>query len=234
MPITYSEGMDTTNPSSYIPKPITTDDSITAHFSDGVVMNFSKGETIVSGVGQPEGVYLIKNGFVKAYSVSHKGHSNLLLVHEAGEFIPLPWALDGAHTSGLFYEAMTDVTVLRASKDELRTAMGKNTWLSQEVLKQAVNIITVYTQRIQVLEFRTARGRIIGELLYLVERFGKNTNAGIIIDVPITHQDIADSINMTRETASRALELLFKEKLVGQQDHLFVVLDLPKLRLALK
>ncbi len=226
--------MATTNPSSYIPKRITTDDSITAHFSDGVVMNFSKGETIVSGIGQPEGVYLINNGFIKAYSVSHKGDGNLLLVHEAGEFIPLPWALDGAHTSGLFYEAMTNVTVIRSSKDELRTAMGKNAWLSQEILKQAVNIITVYTQRIQVLEYRTVRGRIIGQLLYLAERFGKNTHAGIIIDVPITHQDIADSINMNRETASRALELLFKEGLVGQQDHLFVVLDLPMLRSALK
>lgn len=209
------------------------DESIVAHFSDGVSMNFTKGETIINGIDEPEGVYLIKKGFVRAYSISQAGHVNLLLIHEAGEFVPLPWALDGAHTTGLYYEAMTDTTVLRASKDKLRAAMGNNSWLSQEVLKQAVNILGVYTQRIQTLEFRSARGRIIAEILYLAERFGKSHGKEVQIHAPITHQDIADSINMTRETASRALELLFEEGLVGQKDHLFTVLDLPKLQAAL-
>ncbi len=177
------------------------DESIVAHFSDGVLLRFSREETIINGVDdEPEGVYLIKEGFVKACSVSQDGHANLLLVHATGEFIPLPWALDGAHTTGLFYEAMTDVTVLRTSKDSLRSAMGNNTWLSQEVLRQAVDIITVYTQRIQTLEFRSARGRIIAELLNLAERFGRPNGTKVLIDAPVTHQDIADSINMSRET----------------------------------
>jgi len=209
------------------------DESIVAHFSDGKVMHFVRDETIINGLDEPEGVFLIKKGFVKAYSVSQAGEGNLLLIHEAGEFIPLPWALDGAHTTGLFYEAMSDVIALRASKDKLRDAMGKNAWLSQEIMKQAVNIITVYTQRIQTLEFRSARGRVIAEILYLAERFGDKHGNQVIINAPITHQDIADSINMTRETASRALEQLFDEGLMGQEDHLLIVLDFPKLQKAL-
>jgi len=208
-------------------------ESIVAHFSDGLLMHFTKGETIINGVDEPEGVYLIKEGFIKAYSVSKAGNTNLLLIHEAGEFIPLPWALDGAHTTSLYYEAMTDVTVLRASKDKLRAAMGNNSWLSQEVLKQAVNILAVYTNRIQTLEFRSARGRVIAELLYFAERFGEPSGKKVIINAPITHQDIADSINMTRETASRALGMLFDEGLVGQDEHLLTILDLPSLRAAL-
>ena len=156
-----------------------------------------------------------------------------MLIHGVGEFIPLPWALNGYYTTGLSYEAMSDVIALRASKNELRTAMGNNSWLSHEVLNQAVNIIAVYTQRIQTLEFRSARGRIVAELLYLAERFGRYVASGILIDAPITHQDIADSINMNRETASRALELLSDEELVGQEDHFFIVRDLPKLQEAL-
>jgi CRP-like cAMP-binding protein len=222
-----------TNPIAGMPTKDTNDESIIAHFSDGLLIKFEKEETIINGIDEPDGVYLIKEGFVKAYSVSKAGHGNLLLIHEAGEFIPLPWSLDGAHTTGLYYEAMTDVTVLRASKDKLRAAMGHDAWLSQEILKQAVNIIMVYTHRIQTLEFRSARGRIISELLNLAERFGEGHGKEIFINAPITHQDIADSINMTRETASRALELLFEEGLVGQKDHLFTILDLPKLQAAL-
>lgn len=217
-----------------MPTKHTRDESIIAHFNDGLLMKFTAGETIINGLDEPEGIYLIKKGFVKAFSVSSTGHGNLLLIHEAAEFIPLPWALDGAHTTGLFYQAMSDVAVLRTSKDRLRNSMGTNTWLSQEILKQAVSIITVYTQRIQTLEFRSARGRIIAELLNLAERFGEKHGKEILINAPITHQDIADSINMTRETASRALEQLFEEGLMGQENHLFSVLDLPKLQKNLK
>lgn len=210
------------------------DKSIASYFSDGVAMKFVSGDTIINGFNEPDGIHLIKEGFVKACSTSHDGHANLVLIHEAGEFIPLPWALDGYHVTGLSYIAMSDVTIMRSSKDKLRMEMGNNMWLTQEILNQAVNVIAIYTQRIQVLEFRSARGRVIAEILFFAERFGKPFGSKVLIDAPITHQDIADSINMTRETASRALESLFEEGLLGQTDHLFTVLDLPKLQAALK
>lgn len=206
------------------------EEDIDTYFSDGMILKYSKEETIINGLDEPQGVYLIKNGFVKAYTITKAGQENLLLIHDAGEFIPLIWALDGTHTEGLYYEAMSDVTVLRTSKEKLRIAMGDNLWLSQEILKQSVNIINIYAQRIQTLEYRSARGRIIAELLNLAEMFGKHQGKEVLIDAPVTHQNISDSINMTRETASRALELLFKEGLLGQEDHLFTVLDLPKLQ----
>jgi CRP-like cAMP-binding protein len=211
----------------------TDDESIVAHFSDGLALSFSKSEAIIQAFDEPEGVYLIKSGFVKAYSISKTGNESLLLIHQAGDFIPLPWALDGAHTTGLRYEAMTDVTVLRASKDKLRAAMGDNSWLSQQIMSQTVAMISLYTQRIQTLEYQTARERVVSELIDLAERFGKHHGAEVVINAPITHQDIADSINMTRETASRALELLFKAKLLGQRDHFFVVRNMDNLRAAL-
>lgn len=202
---------------------------IGAHFKDGVISHFSKEETIISGLEEPKAVYLIKKGFVKAYTTTKAGQENLLLIHDAGEFIPLIWALDGVHTEGLYYEAMSDVTVLKTSKERLRAAMAENTWLCQEILKQSVNIITAYSQRVRTLEFRTARERLIAELLNLSEMFGKARGDEILIDAPITHQDIANSINMTRETASRALGLLFDEGLVKQVDHLFTLRRVEKL-----
>lgn len=203
---------------------------VDAYFNDGRILKYSKGDTIINGINEPNGVYIIKKGFVKAHTITKEGQENLLLVHDTGEFIPLIWALDGSHTEGLYYEAMSDVTVLKTSKEKLRSAMSDNKWLSQEILKQSVHIITTYSQRIQALEFRTARERIVAELLNLAEMFGKKHGKKVLIDAPITHQDLANSINMNRETASRALGLLFEEELLGQDEHLFTILDLPKLQ----
>lgn len=208
--------------------------SIVAHFKDGLQNSYTKDDTIINGIDEPNGVFLIKSGFVKAYSIASDGQSKLLSIHEAGELIPLPWALDGAHTTGVYYTAMTDVTVLRVPKDKLRSAMTKNRWLFQEILKQAVSVITVYTQRIQTLENRSARERVIAELIYLAERFGEQQAGATIISVPLTHQDIADCTNMTRETASRAIESLSKKALINQKDHLFIILDLARLQAELE
>ncbi|MBC7459251.1 Crp/Fnr family transcriptional regulator [Candidatus Saccharibacteria bacterium] len=205
------------------------DESLETYFNDGRTIKYAKGETIIDGLDEPDGVYIIKQGFVKAYTLTKSGQENLLLVHDTGEFIPLLWALDGTHTEGLYYVAMSDVTVLKTTKEKLRSAMSDDKWLSQEILKQSVHIITIYSQRITALQYRTARERIIAELLNLAEMFGKTSGKKVLIDVPITHQDIANSINMTRETASRAFGLLFEEELLSQDEHFFTIVDISKL-----
>ena len=200
-------------------------DNISSHFSGGKVKYFLKGEVLVQGDEVPKGVYLIQVGYVKAYTITRSGQQNLLLIHGAHEIMPLPWALDGHQKLGVFYEAMSDVTIINSSKNDLRKAMGSNAWLTEQILRQLVNTFTVYAQRIQSLEYRLPRERVIARLLDLADRFGELTKEGIVIQAPITHQDIADSINMTRETASRALELLFYDELVAQNQHLFVILN---------
>lgn len=205
-------------------------ESILAHFVSGSLKHFKKDEVIVQGDEEPKGVYLIQEGYVKAYSISRLGQENLLLIHGANEIMPLPWALDGAQKLGIFYETMSDVTVLSTSKIYLRSAMGSNSWLTEQILRQLVNTFTVYAQRIQSLGYRLPRERVIACLLDLATRFGRKSGHNTVIEAPITHKDIADSINMTRETASRALELLYKDGLIAQVDHLFIIKDEQKMQ----
>lgn len=205
-------------------------ESIVSHFNVGSVGMFYKGDILVQGDEVPSGVFFIQSGYVKAYSISQLGQQNLLLIHGPNEIMPLPWALDGPQKLGIFYEAMSGVKVFRTSKDSLRVAMGINSWLTEQIMRQLVNTFTVYAQRIQSLGYRIPRERVIACLLDLATRFGQNEGSHIVIGAPITHQDIADSINMTRETASRALEQLTKDGLVEQKDHLFIINDEKKLQ----
>jgi CRP/FNR family transcriptional regulator len=205
-------------------------ESIISHFSEGELTHFDKNDILVQGNEEPTAVFFIQSGYVKAYSISQGGQQNLLLIHGAHEIMPLPWALDGPQKLGIFYEAMSDVTASKTSKDYLRAAMGTNSWLAEQVLRQLVTTFTVYAQRIQSLGYRLPRERVIACLLDLATRFGSHLDKGVVIEAPITHQDIADSINMTRETASRVIEQLTKDGLVAQIDHLFVIKDEHKLQ----
>jgi CRP/FNR family transcriptional regulator len=56
-------------------------------------------------------------------------------------------------------------------------------------------------------------------------RFGTPVKDGIRIDVPLRHQDIASSINSTRETTSRQLSILERKKLISNHQFYITLLD---------
>lgn len=198
---------------------------ILGFFSRGQVVNYRKGEIIVHPGADSTSAYCIIGGFVKAYTITKYGDTNILLIYKPFELFPLPWLLT-FKTSEAFYEAMTDVTVRRMSKSILLSSMRRNPLLAEAILQQTTAIFRVYVNRVRSLEYRTARERVISRLLSLADRFGKPYDGKLLIDVPITHKDIADSLNMTRETASREIEHLVQVGLISQQRHHLIINDI--------
>jgi len=64
----------------------------------------------------------------------------------------------------------------------------------------------------------------------LISRFGKTTADGLLIDVPLRHQDIASSVNATRETTSRELVALERKGLLANMQSLYLLKDIEGLR----
>ena len=57
----------------------------------------------------------------------------------------------------------------------------------------------------EIAEFYSVRERLVSFLLTMSHRFGHPTTEGVMIGLPLKHQDIASSINSSRETTSREL-----------------------------
>ena len=91
-------------------------------------------------------------------------------------------------------------------------------------------ILAAYVDRVDNLEYTKAYSRLIQRLLLMSERFGKEYNGSVILEIPVTHKDIANTISLTRETTSRELLKLEKKKLISQKGHILVVNDIKKLR----
>ena len=86
----------------------------------------------------------------------------------------------------------------------------------------------MHSERILNLEYRSVRERLVSFLLTMAKRFGEKTdNAAIKINVPLKHQDIASSINSSRETTSRELGALERKGLVSSK-HTIITLKKPQ------
>lgn len=201
--------------------------SLDSFFRTGQNKRFFAGEVILSGE-EPTGVFYIQSGFVKVYSISDSGDKYVHIIYRPGEIFPLIWALRDV-LRRVFYEAASDISVLQVSKSDFLAYLKNNSEVIREVLDQTVEQFSVYADRLDNLQYRSAHERLVYRLLFLASRFGVKRGNKTIIKAPITHESVAESINLARETVSREIELLEKKHLIGREGGNIVIYDVKKL-----
>lgn len=194
--------------------------------SEGKRKVYKKGDYI-SQPGKPlNGVFYISKGLVKAYTTTRYNEENLLIIRKHDEIFPLIWALtrqDSEIVSGVTYQALVDTEVWQLDHAKFTKFVSQNVNALTALLDIAVEQYRVHSERIINLEYRSVRERLTSFLLTMGNRFGRNTDEGLLIDAPLRHQDIASSINATRETTSRELSSLERKGWVST-NHSFITI----------
>ncbi len=198
-------------------------------FKKGTRLTYKKGEYIIRPGEQPSAVFYIEEGLVKAYDITKYGEENLLIIRKEHEIFPLIWAVTGKERS-VIYQVLAPTTVWRISQEQYLEYLHSHTGALAPVLDMTIEMYRLHSERIMTLEYRTVRERLISFLLGSAQRFGSKHPDGTLIGVPLRHQDIASSINATRETTSREMSYLEQKGLVSTQKSCILLKDLKALR----
>jgi CRP-like cAMP-binding protein len=203
-------------------------ESLLELFHRGTRLVYKKGEFIIRPGETPPGIFFIESGQVKAYDITKYGEENLLIIRKEQELFPLIWAITGQERH-VIYEALTPTTVWRIERAKFLAQIKKNEETLAPLLDMTVEMYRIHSERIINLEYRSVRERLVSFLLTMSNRFGCETKEGLVIDVPLRQQDIASSINASRETTSRELRALEKKDLITIKT-LILLKDVEKLR----
>jgi CRP-like cAMP-binding protein len=198
-------------------------------FRQGTRLTYKKGEFIIRPGETPSGIFYISSGLVKAYDITKYGEENLLIVRKEHEIFPLIWAITGQERH-VIYEALAATEVWRLDRAKYLKYIEAHNEVLAPLLDMTVEMYRIHSERIINLEYRTVRERLISFLITMSNRFGKPTEDGIMIDVPLRQQDIASSINASRETTSRELTALDRKGLVDSRHPQIVLKDLKTLK----
>lgn len=191
-------------------------------FKGGTRLTYKKGEYIIRPGEHPSSVFYIEEGLVKAFNISKYGEENLLIIRKEHEIFPLIWALTGEEKD-INYEALAPTVVWRLDLQTYLDFLHHHTTALPPLLDMVTEMYRIHSLRILNLEYRTVRERLISFLLTMADRFGEEHKDSVVIKVPLRHQDIASSINASRETASRELSKLEKKDLIGQKNSYLVL-----------
>lgn len=190
----------------------------------GLKQSFRKGDFVIRPGETPNGIFYIHQGLVKAYDITKYNEENLLIMRKEEEVFPLIWAITGQERH-VIYQALAPTTTWQISRETFLEYMEKNPEALAPLLDMTIEMYRLHSERILNLEYRTVRERIISFLLTMSHRFGKNTPDGVLIEAPLRHQDIASSVNATRETTSRELSALEKKGLLTNKQSYILLRD---------
>ncbi len=195
-------------------------------FHRGTKLTYKKGELVIRPGEKPTAVFFIESGLVKAYDITKYGEENLLSIRKTNEFFPIIRMVTGEGPT-VIYEALSPVVVWRIDSETYLDNLAKHTDLMPPVLDMTTEMYRMHSERIINLEYRTVRERLLSFLLTMAKRFGeKQANGSIVIDVPLRQQDIASSINASRETAGRELSKLEQKKLIKTKNSRITLTDI--------
>jgi CRP/FNR family transcriptional regulator len=198
-------------------------------FKQGSRLHYKKGELIIREGETPGGVFFIESGLVKAYDITRYGEENLLIIRKPSEIFPIIWAVTESKWH-VMYEALSPTVVYRLSRQKYIESISSQPDLLAPLMDIVLRMYRIQSQRILNLEYRTARERLVSFLLLMSERFGTKNSKTITIEAPLRQQDIASSINTSRETASRELSSLEGKGLIHVEKMLITLIDVDKLR----
>jgi CRP-like cAMP-binding protein len=198
-------------------------------FKSGTRLTYKRGEFIIRPGEAPGAVFYIEAGLVKAYNITKYGEENLLIIRKEHEVFPLIWALTGQERE-IIYQAMDACAVWRISQEKYLDFLHSHPAALPPILDMVTEMYRIHSERILNLEYRSVRERLVSFLLTMAGRFGKETDEGVMIEVPLRHQDIASSINASRETASREIATLERRNLIVAKRSYILLKDVPALQ----
>ena len=184
-------------------------------FGSGRKLTYKKGEIIQHANEPPQGVYFIVSGYVKEYTLSKNGTEHFNIMYESGEIFSFLWVYLDARQN-VYREAHTNTTVLLLGADELRSAMQTNNALWREISELLMLQMYFLKLRVENLAFSNAYDKVAYCMLYFAGRYGDERKNGWYVRQPFRHQHIADSLSMTRETASRMIARMERQGLISQ------------------
>jgi CRP/FNR family transcriptional regulator len=196
------------------------------------IRNYKKGEMLIRADDDPVGIFYLKKGYVRQYTISKTGFELTLHILRPISYFPMVWAVNG--TPNVYYfEALTPVEVGRAPRDQVVNFIKDKPTITFELLSELIEDYAESLKRIEHLVFSDAYRRVISVLLYIAKHFGEEKGKHIIIDHRFTQQDIATLVGVARETASIEMVRLEKKGLVKHVGHALVIENIKKLEFEL-
>ena len=173
-------------------------------------------------------MYLIYSGKVRVVKMNDEGKEQIITIHKRKDFFGEMSLLDGK-TSPATIIAHEDAVIGFLAKSDFDEHLLRNEGIRRKIMDLLCGRLRESWEMIKILSFNAenAQDRVLSLLARLGEIYGVRDDRGKIIDVKLTHQQMASYASVTRETMSRVLRNLEKAGVISILENKEILLNAP-------
>ncbi|MEA2169501.1 MAG: family transcriptional regulator, cyclic receptor protein [Solirubrobacteraceae bacterium] len=190
---------------------------------------FARGALLLAERQVSDRVLVLTEGRVKVTGSTPAGRDAVLGFRIAGELVGEQAALDGEPRSGTV-TALEPVEALAIGDARFRDYLADQPRVAMVLLELlSRRLRDADRKRIEFAAADTV-GRACARLVELAERFGTPGPDGLVIDLPITQEELAGWCGASREATARALQTLRELGWIQTRRRALIVTDLEAVR----
>jgi len=188
--------------------------------------NYSKEQVVLYEEDTSNYMYLIYSGKVRVVKMNEEGKEQIITIHKRNEFFGEMTLLDNK-TSPATIIAHEDAVIGLLHKKDFDEYLLNNEGIRRKIIELLCARLRDSWEMIKILSFNAenAQDRVVSLLERLQELYGIKDNRGVIIDVKLTHQQMASYASVTRETMSRVLRNLEKAEMITVLENKAILLN---------
>ncbi|MGM0846843.1 MAG: Crp/Fnr family transcriptional regulator [Bacillota bacterium] len=198
--------------------------------SHAIIKKVAKGSYLFQEGMTAKELYLVKSGKVQIGKVIPDGRELSLRICSSGDVIGELTLFCDESTYMLNAKVMEDSEVYILSRQLFEENLSNKPQLTVEWLKWVQLQSRKNQTKFRDLILHGKKGALYSTLIRLTNSYGKSVEEGILIDHPMTNQELANFCGTSREVVNRMLSELRKEKILSVEKNKMIVHDLNYLK----
>jgi CRP-like cAMP-binding protein len=193
-------------------------------------LRLPKGEAAFRQGEPAEKFFLLLHGHLRVTRVNPQGQQMVVRFIAPGDLFGVAMAIQVEAYPGTATAAV-DSLALAWPNGVWNDLLARHPGLAVKTMQSLGARLQDSQQRIMDLSTQQVEQRIAGAVLQLARQAGRQTDGGLLIDFPLSRQDLAEMIGATLHTVSRTLSAWEETGLVECGRQRVVVRDMEGLRL---
>jgi CRP/FNR family transcriptional regulator len=156
---------------------------------------------------------IINNGQAKAFRNTQDGREQILYIFSKGDFFGEKNLFNGREAT-YNVEALEETGICMINKTDFQQLLREYPEMSLKIIAELGNRLDKLEATIESMGTKNVETRVNAVLLEFAKKYGSSHPKGILVELPLSREGIANYIGLTRETVSRKMSLLQDEGVI--------------------
>ncbi|WP_040204518.1 Crp/Fnr family transcriptional regulator [Neobacillus jeddahensis] len=203
-----------------------------SHLFDTVhhIKKIKKGTFLFQEGSQADEMYIVQSGILQISKIIPDGRELTLRMCSQGDFVGELNLFSPSSRYLLTARVVESGEVAVIMKDVLEEKLSQNLALSFEFIKWMSQQFRKTQTKFRDLVLHGKKGALYSTLIRISNSYGIKTNQGVLVELPLTNQELANFCGTSREVVNRLLSELRRSGIISIEKSTITIHDLEYLK----